>query len=83
MSNKSNNSPKQVLSRCLHSDYFNAISDYYLRSWLPIIYIHITKCRHIKCKYYKQLMDNGDLSLSSFRFNEHYIEYITHNTPLQ
>ena len=76
MSNKSGNSPNKVLSRCLHSDYFNAVSDYYLRSFIPKIYLHITRCQHVKCKYYKQLQDDNKLLLSSFRFNDQYMEYI-------
>ena len=70
------NNPKQVVSRNLHSNYFDAVADYQLRTWLPSIYFHIGKCRHIKCKYYKGLMDKNELTLGSFRFNEEYIKFL-------
>jgi len=71
-----NNSPSKVLSRNLHGNYFDSVADYQLRTWMPSIYIHINKCQHIKCKYYKELMDKNILSLMSFRFNEEYIKFL-------
>lgn len=71
------NNPRKTLSRLLHSDYFDAVSDYYLRDFIPNIHLHIQKCQHRKCRYYKRLEDGNRLSMSSFRFNEQYITFLT------
>ena len=70
------NNPNQTVARCLHSDYFDNIIDYYLRDWIPVIYIHIGKCQHVKCKYYKELLNKDMLTLNSFRNNEEYIKFL-------
>lgn len=45
----SNNSPKNVMSRLIHSDYFNNIIPMYMKSFQPKIDEHIAKCHHPKC----------------------------------
>ena len=50
MTNKSNNSPGQVVSRLIHSDYFSIFSEEMMKEWNDIITIHKLKCRHPKCK---------------------------------
>ena len=70
------NSPRQVLSRKLHSDYFNAVSDYQMREWIPNIINHIQHCKSTKCRYYKTLQDDGRLTLMSFRFNSEYFNFL-------
>lgn len=45
-----NNSPAKVLSRLVHSDYFDNISPMYMELWTPKIEEHKLKCQHPKCK---------------------------------
>lgn len=47
-----NNSPAKVLSRCIHSDYFDNISSMNIKSWIPLIEKHREKCNHPKCKFW-------------------------------
>jgi len=49
MTNKSSNSPKNVVSRLIHSDYFDCFSNEMLKEWVDIIDEHKSKCRHPKC----------------------------------
>lgn len=71
-----NNNPNQTVARCLHSTFFDNIIDFYLRDWIPVIYFHIAKCQHPKCKYYKDLQDKDMLTLNSFRNNEEYFKFL-------
>ena len=58
----SNNSPKQVVSRLFHNgDYFERLSNYSLKYFLPKLEEHIEKCKHPKCTSFR----NAGLELSS------------------
>lgn len=45
----SNNSPKSVLSRLIHSDYFDNITDREYNLFIIKIHDHVMKCQHPKC----------------------------------
>lgn len=44
------NSPKNVMSRLIHSDYFENIIPMNMKSFQPKIYEHRERCQHPKCK---------------------------------
>ncbi len=44
-----NNSPRKVLSRLIHSDYFDTICEYQMKYWQPLIDEHKIKCKHPNC----------------------------------
>jgi len=46
---QSNNSPEKVLSRLIHSDYFDLITPYGMKYFQPKIDKHMDKCKHPKC----------------------------------
>ena len=51
---KSDNSPKKVVSRLFHnSDYFETLSNYSLKYWIPKLQEHIEKCQHLKCTEFR------------------------------
>lgn len=57
----SNNSPKQVVSRLFHNgDYFERLSNYSLKYFLPKLEEHIEKCKHPKCTSFR----NAGIQLS-------------------
>jgi len=57
----SDNSPAKVISRLFHNgDYFEHLSDYNMKLFIPKLEKHIEKCQHPKCIEYK----NAGLSLS-------------------
>lgn len=72
---RSGNSPSKVLSRNLHGNFFDAVSDHYMRDWIPLIYLHIQKCQHIKCCYYRQRMVDAGVDYNLFRFNEEFFTF--------
>ncbi len=45
-----NNSPRKVLSRLIHSDYFDTICEYQMEEWQSLIDEHKLKCRHPNCR---------------------------------
>ena len=71
------NNPKATLSRLIHSDYFDNVIDYYLKDFVPIITMHVLKCKHPKCVYYNKLIGRDSFGLSSLRFNSEYIFFLT------
>lgn len=52
---KSDNSPAKVVSRLFHNgDYFEKLSNYSLKYFLPVLERHIEKCQHLKCISYRK-----------------------------
>ena len=51
----SNNSPQKIVSRLFHnSDYFERLSNYSLKYFIPPLQKHIEKCQHPKCISYRE-----------------------------
>ena len=51
----SDNSPEKVVSRLFHNgDYFEKLSNYTLKYFIPKLEKHIEKCQHPKCISFKQ-----------------------------
>lgn len=51
------NSPKNVLSRLIHSDYFDNIIPMYMKDFQPKIDEHRLKCMHPICVKFRDDLD--------------------------
>lgn len=59
------NSPRHVISRLFHNgDYFETLSNYQLKQFIPILQAHIEKCEHPKCVGYRNAEKDLNTNIS-------------------